>query len=1015
MAKGKARHPRKPSHQLPGMHREPIRKHVPGAEFQVELTAERREEIGQLLLLFVDSIPANEREFIVKRLSPGLIRDMFGRSRTNLDPARITIDLKVSEIWKATSKYDLYLIEQLIHPLGKVLEQKFEEQKVSNPSEQDFKEIAEFLGKMWSRAAVYAIMAHLALSPLPAQAFALTYIEEIESRRQSEPDFSKVLGDVEFPTPDLITDSENFGSIPDHSPVADDHDLRADESNDDETAQNVEIPSEQAQTVDTSLVQAGSSENSQTPTEIVESEKNNEAEIALENADAPGEYIPVQPTVEIANIDEQIFTPLGRMLITQAVASADGNQIGALNREEYAEMLTELCTLNNAHMPTWFQIGFSSALGLVESDFKMDSAALNTTRKSWHLWGLIKGLVRTDRQAELEQVCDERWEDVLEMFNSGLASEMLVDVAKVVVYQNLERAEKLLGNYTQIFTANVDQEIALIKMLDSESVVMLRNSEADRAIRVLEIAQNRLVYLNTSDRLLGVEKSQITDLYFRIAMGIAACYRATNDFESAIKTLELPDDFPTDQLLSRTAARLYIQQFLSASKAKRIEDIELPRNKSDRKAFKKHYGRHTEYLDKALKINDTNADANYLLAGIMLSEENFEGAATLLGRAILHYGNREDRAVIKPKIKMMQSLLKSRNGDLIDLDQAIDEIIELSPRLQREEVASIIDKAIDLQSSKIAAFIAWAVQGNLDSTLSMSASDISKALKLAPEAFAELLAIASHLPKVAEQITSLIELLENALARQKADDIELVLTGIDELRKGHSPVVHRLWADFCRKNEDFRDYITPFEANLSALASLSEVGDKESLVASLLEILDSMLNIENFEEEGNFQQLLQQLQEIAPELSEIYSDDPRTKAPLEYAGWTQSPAARDASSTTPIRVFFVGGNPERQATINEDIKTLVHERIGSHVEVEFFENTWSSNWHKVLERIEPKLDRVDVVVLSPLVRTTFGQTLRRKLNDLHIPRISCTSEGKSSTLRSIEQAVTVAEKLRTKS
>jgi len=108
----------------------------------------------------------------------------------------------------------------------------------------------------------------------------------------------------------------------------------------------------------------------------------------------------------------------------------------------------------------------------------------------------------------------------------------------------------------------------------------------------------------------------------------------------------------------------------------------------------------------------------------------------------------------------------------------------------------------------------------------------------------------------------------------------------------------------------------------------------------------------------------------------------------------------------------VGGNPERQSEINESIRGSIKEKFGTHVEVEFFESTWSSTWKRGLNRIEPKLSRADVVVLSPLVRTTFGQTLRRTLNDFHIPRISRTSEGKSSTLRSIEQAVSVAEKLR---
>jgi hypothetical protein len=265
---------------------------------------------------------------------------------------------------------------------------------------------------------------------------------------------------------------------------------------------------------------------------------------------------------------------------------------------------------------------------------------------------------------------------------------------------------------------------------------------------------------------------------------------------------------------------------------------------------------------------------------------------------------------------------------------------------------------------------------------------------------------------VSEQIDALIELLENSLSRQNSEDIESALAQIDELRKGRSPVVHKRWAELCLNSEELREYINAFDATLSALVSLSMLDDKQGLVTALLDVLDTMLPIVDYEAEGNFQQLLEQLQEIAPEYLEFYHNDPRTKAPLEYAGWAKSPAAAIATETSPIRVFFVGGNPERQSSINEIIKPLIQTTFGSSVEVEFFESTWSSTWYKVLDQIQPKLDRADVVVLSPLVRTTFGQTLRRKLNDSHIPRISCTSEGKSATLRSIQQAVSVAEKLR---
>jgi tetratricopeptide (TPR) repeat protein len=1014
MAKSKARPQRKPPQQLPGIHREKNQRLAPNQEFQVELSAERRDELIQLLLAFVNAIPKSEREFVIKNLSSDQLREMLRRSGKNLNPDHMIVAHTVSEIWRAPFKYDVFLLGELVKPFTLILENNFDERIISNPSEEQFYEIIEYLGKMWSRAAVYALITHLSLVPMPAQAHALEFVLELEKRKDSEPNFDENLSQIEFASEDLIAEVTNDRPEQSGSPTADGKGLPVKDAVTVFESEIVELQPDRIE-IEEGLNNLDDSEAiSDNPIEI--DSDASVPEIAHEDSqvtEIPDEYTPVQPEIVLADIDELVFTPLGQMLIRQAIASADGNQIGALSRDEYATMLNELSTLNNAHMPTWFQIGFSSALGLVEPEFKMDSAALNSIRRYWHLWGVLKGLLRTGDLAQFHQICDERWTDVLEMFKNGLASELLLDIARVAIYQNVERAENLLGNFNQIPAVNAEQEMALIQMLDSESVLMLRNSEAARAILVLEIAQNRLIYLNTGDRLMVHEKSQITDLFIRISMGMAACFRATNDFETAVNTLWLPDDFPVDQLIPRTLSRLYIQQFLSASRAKRIEDVELPRSTSERKAFKKHYQEHSNFLHKALDINERNADANYLLAGIMLSEEKFDQAASLLGRAILYYGqDRKDRDLIKPRIKLLQVLLKARSGDLIDFDQAIDEIIELAPRLQKEEFSTIVGQGLTLKSSKVSTFLSWAVRENLDSTLSIPASELSAILSLTTDAYPSLVAIASRLSKVSEQIDALIELLENSLSRQNSEDIESTLAQIDELRKGRSPIVHKRWAELCLNSEELREYINAFDATLSALVSLSMLDDKQGLVTALLDVLDTMLPIEDYEAEGNFQQLLEQLQEIAPEYLEFYHNDPRTKAPLEYAGWAKSPAAAIATETSPIRVFFVGGNPERQSSINEIIKPLIQTTFGSSVEVEFFESTWSSTWYKVLDQIQPKLDRADVVVLSPLVRTTFGQTLRRKLNDSHIPRISCTSEGKSATLRSIQQAVSVAEKLR---
>ena len=220
MPKGKVRSQRKPPQQLPGINREKTQRLVPNLEFQVELSAERRDELIQLLLAFINAIPKSEREFVVKNLSSDQLREMLRRGGKNLNPDHMLIAHTVSEIWRAPSKYDVFLLGELVKPFTLFLGNNFDERTISNPSEQEFKEIIEYLGKMWSRAAVYALITHLALLPMPAQAHALEFVLELEKRKDSEPSFNEYLSEIEFASEDLIAEATNYRPEQPDSPTS---------------------------------------------------------------------------------------------------------------------------------------------------------------------------------------------------------------------------------------------------------------------------------------------------------------------------------------------------------------------------------------------------------------------------------------------------------------------------------------------------------------------------------------------------------------------------------------------------------------------------------------------------------------------------------------------------------------------------------------------------------------------------------------------------------------------------
>ena len=152
---------------------------------------------------------------------------MFRRGGKNLNPDHMPATRTATEIWRATSKYDLFLIGDLVKPFVKPLEGNFDDQTIANPTEQDFEELTKFLGKLWSRAAVYSVITHLSLSPMPAQAFALAFVSDLEKRRISEAGFEESLKEIEFASEDLIAEATNHHSDKSDSPIANGNELSA--------------------------------------------------------------------------------------------------------------------------------------------------------------------------------------------------------------------------------------------------------------------------------------------------------------------------------------------------------------------------------------------------------------------------------------------------------------------------------------------------------------------------------------------------------------------------------------------------------------------------------------------------------------------------------------------------------------------------------------------------------------------------------------------------------------------
>ena len=965
------------------------RQGLQNADFIVELDAQQKENLSRWVFEYLSHIPSHEKRQLMRELTRDDLKEICQRAQPGIaSPQHLTEARKLALIEQAIPKLDQHLVSNYLRALKSDLEKHFGIGSIETPTDAQFFDFITYLRSHWSRAAVNALISNVALSPVPAQGYAVEEMEKIEKIRESGNEAN--LGEIEFP---LMADSLGAPEIVSVGDEKLESDLNANDV-------NVESVEEIAQP---EHIEDDNFENS---TNHVVSEFE-EIQSIIEVND------PLVDEVEVPDISDLIYTPLGRLLISQAISSADGRQLGALSPEDYALMLEEFASLNTNHRPTWFQAGFSSALGLVPKDFLIDSKATNDWRKQYYLWGYIKGLSRANRTTEIREICQTEWPLIIEMFRLNIGIDLFEDVAREVIYANLDYAEELLSLSHRGSIRTVEHEINLLQMLDTESVKMLRNSEAPRAAAILRLAERRLKFILAQPDLTPALTRAVSNLGLGLRMGLAASYRIVGDFANAKQVLSQTPDEQLSLSASRNQSRYFIQRALTESDTKRIEDVLLPRTTQERIAFARRFEPVLGHIDRAVKSTHPNPDARYLYAGIALAKEDYEGASSLLGQTRLGYEDRDDRQLLIPQLRLQQAILNFHLQNYSGIYESINELINnpYSWKLRAEEASLIVRVTLETMPNELPRLLDW-LTSQPDGAALLTKNELERVFQSLPSCSKQVARLSHRISNQVDRLAILLPILEDALIRSHAEDLEFILGEIDELRNRQSTEAHRMWAEFCRSNKYFRDYLGKFEANVSAISSLSLIPDTSDLVQVLISVLDEMLPITNFEDEANFSQLLSQLSSVAPEYVNIYEEDPRAAAPATYTRWEKSQAASDARESTPVRILFVGGNPERQSEINTNARSEIESKFGSKVELDFQIPGWGSNWMDVIQRIEQKLSKVDAVVLMPLTRTTFGQTLRRKLNDAHVPRISCTAEGKTSSVRAIEEAVNIARRLR---
>ena len=212
----------------------------------------------------------------------------------------------------------------------------------------------------------------------------------------------------------------------------------------------------------------------------------------------------------------------------------------------------------------------------------------------------------------------------------------------------------------------------------------------------------------------------------------------------------------------------------------------------------------------------------------------------------------------------------------------------------------------------------------------------------------------------ADKYARLTEAWQIVLANQQGEAADFVL----ELFEMHStsysdyaPPVHQLFIEY---SEDILRLWDETDVLYLRSQLLFMSGHSDEAVLLLVQLLNIFLG----------RQEMPQAQAIYAWLVQLHYADI-----AQYTQTVQGPVSRVRHATEPCRVLYVGGNETQQSFKDEIVAKLATTHPHIHVEWELI--GWRSNWGDEAARIERRIPTVDLVILSPYVRTLFGRQIRK--------------------------------------
>jgi len=715
----------------------------------------------------------------------------------------------------------------------------------------------------------------------------------------------------------------------------------------------------------------------------------------------------------LPDIDEDVYTPFGRLMIASAVATAHG-QVGAMAQDDFEAALNEVLKLNGTHLQTWFLAGFAVGMGVASESLLLDAPSANEERRQWRLWGVIKGLQRRGHTAVAATTLSESPSRTREMFASDLAPEMAPFAIQALLDAHWEFATELLNVIPTRESRPISYELEIARAIDDHSVSLLRRDAPGAAVLLLQSALTRLTRVSSVYGDNPRWQTSVSELRVRLTMGLAAGLRMQGNNDQSVEAMESLAGDVVVTASPRTQARYFTQRFLSAIDAKRIESVSFPRTADERARVLERFGPHQDLLSEAAKASPLASDAQYLLAALAAGREDHESLAIHLGHCRSGYEGRKDRGSLLAVVKWEQLLTKLLHDDAVGALESLERLSTEIPdeiRINAEESTAIIQRVADRSPTLLGrtASILVAVRHQApsnDALVEMMASATRP-----DESFIDLI---SKEPSRSQRLELLSLLLEKFLDEGDPDQIDRILEAVDRIRHDGGGKAHLMWAKELATNAALRRFLGEEDADMQAVAEYALIGDSNEAAEEILGIALRQSNVQSEAAYLRWQTLVETLRSVDAQRASLLDDDPRGNLPTTYTPYAPE-ELKSELQVQNVRVLFVGGDDERQT---EPLQRLILALQETHpgIELSYILPGWSSKWMPKFREVEAALDNVDAVVLMPYFRTNFGHRVREAIREhrSNLTWVACGGTGQTQMKNQVLLATELALRVRSK-